>query len=959
MNKQFFQKILPTQGNICIAGIEKKVQGVKAKITPKFTTDIDRAMEIAQTFVDNGLNAYFTPGTYEGESRKAVDSVWFKCFFLDIDVEHGEKRYETKADALTNIERFRTEIQWPTPTIVDSGGGIHAYWIFNEEIPADEWTGYAEKFKQLCLDHNVIIDEDVPADAARLMRIPGTPNLRYDPPQVSMLLNEVVTYDIDLLLPALGSVETPFDLKSIDKGLDPDTQAILEKRRGNFEYDFGKIVVASLQGDGCEQIKYIIENAAACPEPLWYAGLSVATRCRDGAQAIHLMSEGHPEYNPADTERKAAQSLREANWAHGCEAFRSENSTRCIDCKHWGRITGPIDLGKVLKIAQHVEPAETPAPNAESEGFEDEAQPVRATQDSEKILVFPDFLSPYQRGVNGGIYYMPPPRRDKKGKLIQDDPEMITPNDVYPIKRVYSPQDGECLVMRLYLPLDNSREFLLPLKDVAALDKLKTTLASNGVVFELGHAPKLSSYLMKWAQYLMDTRKADVMRMQQGWTEDMSGFVIGTKEITAREVRHCPPSPMAKNVVKNLGPQGSYDVWKECIGMFNDPGYELHAFTVLCGFASPLMELTNVNGVTLSLYSEGPGTGKTGALYGALSVWGKPDALSVFDATGNALISRMITSKNLPFGMDEQGNLEPKTVSNLIYNVSSGMPKLRMMSSANQERDVAFNTKLVAIMTTNKAIRSLLYEHRANATAESVRLLEPEVEKPDAPGYVLTAERGILMFDRLKSNCGHAGPEYIEELFRLGLDSVRRMVNTEFMKVAERYTNNSEYRFLSNLMATARAAGMICNARGILSFDLDRIFDVVGKTFDDVIAGKKKEDESSRADVVGDFINKNIQSCLVLREGKVTTEPRNSLFIRAEVDNGLIYISTSAMKEYLKNIRMDTKHFENRLKSNGILQAKIKKQMAAGWKDAFGSTNVNAYELRMDVSHIFKNEEAA
>jgi hypothetical protein len=56
---------------------------------------------------------------------------------------------------------------------------------------------------------------------------------------------------------------------------------------------------------------------------------------------------------------------------------------------------------------------------------------------------------------------------------------------------------------------------------------------------------------------------------------------------------------------------------------------------------------------------------------------------------------------------------------------------------------------------------------------------------------------------------------------------------------------------------------------------------------------------------------------------------------------------------------MDTKHFENRLKSNGILQAKIKKQMAAGWKDAFGSTNVNAYELRMDVSHIFKNEEAA
>lgn len=957
MDKEFFQKIVPAQGNICIAGIEKKVQGVKAKITPKFTTDIDRALEIAQTFVNNGLNAYFTPGTYEGESRKAEDCIWVKAFFLDIDVEHGEQRYESKDLALAEIERFCTEINWPKPTLVDSGGGIHAYWIFDEEIPAEQWIGYAEKFKQLCVDHNLIIDPNVPADAARLMRIPGTPNLRYDPPQLSMMLSEVTTHDINLLLPALGSVSVPFDLKSIDKGLDPDTQAIIDKRRGNFEYDFSKIVVASLEGDGCEQIKYIIENAATCPEPLWYAGLSVAVRCRDGAEAIHLMSEGHPEYNPADTERKAAQSLREANWAHGCDAFRSENFTRCDGCSHWGRITGPIELGKIIKIAQHH--AETPAPTAESEAFEDEAQPIRDAQDSQKILVFPDYLNPYQRGVNGGIYYMPPPRRDKKGKLIQDDPEMITPNDVYPIKRVYSPQDGESLVMKVYLPLDKSREFLLPLKDVAALDKLKTALASNGVVFEPNSAARLSSYLMRWTAYLIETQKADIMRMQQGWTEDMSGFVIGTKEITAHEVRHCPPSPMAKNVVKSLGPHGDYEAWKNCIRMFNDPGYELHAFTVLCGFASPLMELTNVNGVTLSLYSEGPGTGKTGALYGALSVWGKPDALSVFDATGNALISRMITSKNLPFGMDEQGNLEPKTVSNLIYNISSGMPKLRMMSSANQERDVAFNTKLIGIMTTNKAIRSLLYEHRANATAESVRLLEPEVDKPSAPGYELTAERGIVMFDKLKSNYGHAGPEYIEELFRLGLDNVRRMVNTEFLKVAERYTNNSEYRFLSNLMATARTAGMICNARGILNFDLDRIFDVMGKTFDDVIAGKKKEDENTRADVVGDFINKNIQNCLVIRDGKVTTEPRNSLYVRAEVDTGLIYISSSAMKDYLKDIRMDIKHFESRLKANGILQNKIKKQMAAGWKDAFGSTNVNAYELRMDVTHIFKNEEAA
>jgi hypothetical protein len=35
--------------------------------------------------------------------------------------------------------------------------------------------------------------------------------------------------------------------------------------------------------------------------------------------------------------------------------------------------------------------------------------------------------------------------------------------------------------------------------------------------------------------------------------------------------------------------------------------------------------------------------------------------------------------------------------------------------------------------------------------------------------------------------------------------------------------------------------------------------------------------------------------------------------------------------------------------------------MAAGWKDALGSHNVQAYEIKMDLSHLFQygEEEAA
>lgn len=925
------------QGNVCIAGITKE-----GAIYPKFADNVGDAIKLVDGFIAENINVYFTPGAYEGHRRNADSCISVRSFFLDLDVAHGKNVYASSEEALADVERFRNEISWPKPVLVDSGGGIHAYWMLKQPLLGDEWRGYAKQFKQLCLDHSMIIDEGVPADAARLMRVPGTSNYRYDPPKPSTLLTDIYSYDFADLVPALGDVEIPLDLSKVDKGLDDDTKAILDARRGNFEYDFSKIVIQSLEGAGCGQIKHIIENAATCPEPLWYAGLSVAVRCRDGSSAVHQMSEDYPGYSVDNTERKAAQSLKQAEWSHGCSAFEKENKTGCDGCPHRGKISGPIKLGQVLKTAEQP-PEQT-----------DEAQSVRDEETPQKITVFPDFLFPYSRGVNGGVYYTPPPRSTKKG-MVQDPEEVITPNDLYPTKRVYSPHDGECLLMLLALPRDDAREFLLPLKDVTALDKLKSILASNGVVFEPAGAGRLASYLMKWTDYLINKQKADIMRIQQGWTEERKSFVLGTNEYSEKGVEYCPPSPMSKNIVKHLKPAGSFDIWRECSYMFNDPGYEFHAFTMLCGFATPLMELTNVNGVTLSLFGES-GAGKTGALYGAMSIWGKPDSLAVNDATPNALTQRQITSKNITFGLDEQTNLDGKVASSVIYNVSSGTPKIRMMASTNQERNVEYITKLIAIITTNRPIREIMSEFKMNTSAEEMRILEPYMHVPGVTGFELTQNRGKLMFDRLKENYGHAGPIYIKRLFEIGLSELRRQADIEFINVGSKYSARSEYRFLSNLLSVVRVAGSISNELHLTNYDLDRILNVVGVELLNIISGKRRDDANGRDDVLGDFINKNIQNCLVIREGKVTTEPRNALYIRAEVDEGLIWISSSALKSYLHDIRLSAREFESRLTAKGILKSKMRKQMAAGWKEALGAVNVNAYEIEMDVSKLFHVE---
>jgi hypothetical protein len=335
-----------------------------------------------------------------------------------------------------------------------------------------------------------------------------------------------------------------------------------------------------------------------------------------------------------------------------------------------------------------------------------------------------------------------------------------------------------------------------------------------------------------------------------------------------------------------------------------------------------------------------------------MSVWGHPENLAINDATPNALTQRMITSKNITFGLDEQTNLEGKVASDVVYKVSAGRPKIRLQASSNQERESEFITRLIAILTTNNSLSDIISTYKSNTSAEDMRILEPVMFKPNVPGYELTLERGIAMFDTYKRNYGHAGPPYIQELLKLGPLELRRLISIEYMRVADRFSNSGEYRYVANIFGVVAVAERIIRKMGWVEFDIERIFNVVGKLFDNLIAGKKKADADTREDVLGDFINKNIQNMLVVRDHKVTVSPRGPLYIRAEVDSSLIFVSTSAVKNYLNEIRMGVKDFEKRLTDAGVLQGKVRKQMATGWSEAVGTTNVQAYMFASDISHL-------
>jgi len=367
------------------------------------------------------------------------------------------------------------------------------------------------------------------------------------------------------------------------------------------------------------------------------------------------------------------------------------------------------------------------------------------------------------------------------------------------------------------------------------------------------------------------------------------------------------------------------------------------------------MEFTNVNGIVLSLYGDS-GAGKTGALYSAMSIWGAPENLTVNDATPNALTQRMITSKNITFGLDEQTNLDGKVASDVVYKTSAGRPKIRLMSSANQEREAEFITRLIAIVTTNNSLIDIISTYKNNTTAEEMRILEPRLTRPASPGYELTLERGLEMFEPYKFNYGHAGTPYVQKLLKIGKEELMRRIKVEFMHVSDKYSDSGEYRYIANLLVVVAVAERILREMGMLEFDMERIMKVMGAKFREVIRTKKRADSDTREDVLGDFINKNIQNMLVIRDDKATVTPRGPLVVRAEVDTSTIYISTSALKQYLHEIRLGIKDFEGRMSAAGILQGRVRKQMAAGWSEAVGATNVQAYVITTDITELISPE---
>jgi hypothetical protein len=940
MLKQFYEKALPKQGVYCVGELDRSKPKGK-DFSNHFARTFDEMLDKVEAVKARHHDVYIAMGTFEGFSRQAKDCIYFSSLFIDLDVG-ANKPYATKDLALEALDKFVTEQDLPPPNRVDSGNGIHAYWLFGEDIPAQEFLPYAKLWKKLCMKNFTIDPLATPANLAQVMRWADSTNYRYEPnSQTKFLDDEVYEYDFSMFKEFLGEPEAEVDdvLASVSKGLDEDTKQML--KLDNFAKTFETLADKSINGSGCPQIANILINAATLEEPLWHAGLSIARFCDDGATAIHKMSEDHPEYNYEDTEEKASRFPAPRT----CEWFIDNYPERCEGCQHRGKITTPIVLGKEFKAA--------PPP--------DKAESVRQESDTKTISAFPDFLFPFLKGENGGIYYQPPNKYNKKGEAVPQDPILILPHEFFPVRRMFSKHDGECLLMRLELPRDPVREILVPMKHVYAQENFKSLMSSNGVFASAEKLPHLMNYVIKWGQYMQLTDKAEMMRMQMGWTEEPAdeiawptrSFVIGKREIlTNGEIIDAPSSPFVRGIAKHLVPRGTYKRWRESADYLNNPGFEMHAFTMLCGMASPYMTYTSTAGVTVCLLGQS-GSAKTGAMYAGLSMWGNPKDLSVFEATDNGMVGRFLGLHNLPLGIDEISNKDAKILSQLVHKISHGKAKIRMQGSVNAEREHEMSASMTCIMTTNQSAYNKFELIKSSPDGEAARLIEFLIQKPE----LLKAEGGALLgkhiFDAFRVNYGHTGPMVIQEGLRLGDSYIEDNLALWDERFTKDFGDDGTYRFYQNLVSTACMSGTMAHEANIIKLDISRVYH---ETVREMITIRDKVVKVNRTDypsVLSDFLHKNTNSMLVIKDGKVTKEPTNQIVARMVSDENILQVSKTALKKYLAECQISSREFEFEMRKNGGLIDDKKGRLTTGWKSAIQIDPTNLYWFKPQLPDGF------
>lgn len=170
---EFLRHVLPSEGFYCYWFKDRQGKP-KQGFTPSLEELADTLMRIDAA----GLDAFFACSTYKNSTKRTQENVKLvQSLWLDIDAGPG-KPYPSAEAACEALDAFCEQAQLPVPTVVYSGGGIHAYWRNGQMLDRRNWEGAAAWLGALVARLGLRADASRTEDCASILRPPGSHNYK-------------------------------------------------------------------------------------------------------------------------------------------------------------------------------------------------------------------------------------------------------------------------------------------------------------------------------------------------------------------------------------------------------------------------------------------------------------------------------------------------------------------------------------------------------------------------------------------------------------------------------------------------------------------------------------------------------------------------------------------------------------------------------------------------------------
>jgi len=788
---EFLAVVLPSPANglYCAAELTTK------KKEHNFVEHLEELPPAVAKWGDN-KDIYFALSTFENKGKRTAENArCIRSLFIDMD------GYESKKSAALALNDFLVKTGLDllgSPYIVDSGGGLHCYWPFTQDVAIEDWKPVAENLKRLCKQEKLSIDMTVTADSARVLRMPGTFNnkAKYAKPRPVRILAEGDIFDFDDLAKHIEQ-----ELKALPPALRPPTQTALAlpgqrpepaptsttvKLFENSITLFKNILKKTKEDKGCEQLRFYAENASEDGmEPLWRGWLSIAQKCEDGEKAALWLTQLHPY-----SEDRMRQKLSEIKGPYPCTKFDSENPGVCDGCQHRGKITNPLGLGRDVAVTKTETVLEVVTPNAAT-----------------KKIVRPEPPRGYAYGQHGGVF-IEKEDTDASGNVTKRQ-VMLLPYDLFPVDILN--HNGEHLIHMLAVRNYKTMDISFPQKAVVSKDETVKALAQQNVLaaFGSGNDKNLYDYVRACAEKMSSEKRPIDVPSSYGWQPNNT-YVFGGKIYAAHREPIEVPMPGLENITMNSRPTGTLEKWRDFINLLVRKKLWDHLAIILMGAGSPLMRFTKLHGLTIHCASTESGTGKSLALDGAASIWGHPIHYRTGAGTSpvamqqrlgllhsNPLITDEITSKNRD---------DFEWFPAFLLSLSEGRGKERMESGANKERLNLSVWSAIAIMSSNTHAVDYLTGTRKHASeGELRRLIEYIMDEK----LVWDADE-VEIIKSLQDNYAVAGEVLVQYMVD-NLELVETLVPKTVRQMYVEYKAPNDERYWMAGIGCAVAAGILMN----------------------------------------------------------------------------------------------------------------------------------------------------